>query len=339
MPSTVNASLRALPDHRSQPLLHAGFWRRVAAWFIDVLILSAIQWMLVLFMGTWLLVPWALLGGGHGDALARLFDAGLQPFGIVLAWLYFALCEASRWQATPGKLALGLQVTDECGNRIGFGRATGRFFGKFVSAFILCVGFLLAGWTARKQALHDLMAGCCVVRKHGLAAWRNEQTASTEADTAWTASHGALPPTGMPGWAIALVVLGVCVFLVLPLAGIFAAIAIPAYQSHVLRIQVAQGVDMTARARSLIAEYIGQRGALPESNDALGLPRPDAIRARYVTSVRVTGGKVIVTYGNQANPLIRDGHLVISPVGNAAMLHWRCSSPDIRESYLPESCR
>jgi uncharacterized RDD family membrane protein YckC/Tfp pilus assembly protein PilE len=330
---------RPLPDHRSQPYLHAGFWRRVAAWFIDALILGAVQSMLVVFSGTWLLVPWALLDDGHGNAMARLFDAGLQPFGIVLAWLYFALCEASRWQATPGKLALGLQVTDECGNRIGFGRATGRFFGKFVSTLILCVGFLLAGWTARKQALHDLMAGCCVVRKHGLTAWRNEQAVSPETETTWTASHGVPPQTSMPGWAIALVALGVGLFLVLPLAGFLAAIAIPAYQSHVLRTQVAQGVDMTARARSLVAEYINKRGALPGSNDALGLPKPDAIRARYVSSVRVAGGKVIVTYGNQANPLIRDGHVVISPVGNAAILHWHCSSPDIRDSYLPESCR
>ena len=330
---------RPLPDHRSQPHLHAGFWRRVAAWFIDVLILSAIQWLLVLSLGTWLLVPWALVDGGHGDTMARLFDSGLQPFGIVAAWLYFALCEASRWQATPGKLALGLSVTDEYGNRIRFGRATGRFFGKFVSALIFGIGFLLAGWTARKQALHDLMAGCCVVRKHGLVAWQNQQSASSKAETAWTASHGVPLQTGMPGWAIVLVVLGAGLFLMLPLAGIFAAIAIPAYQSHVLRAQVAQGIDLTTRPRALIGEYIAKRGALPESNDALGLPKPGAIHARYVTSVRVAGGKVIVTYGNRANPLIRDGHVVISPIGNAAMLHWHCSSPDIRDSYLPENCR
>jgi uncharacterized RDD family membrane protein YckC len=336
--SAIVNSQRPLPDHYSQPYLHAGFWRRVAAWFIDVLILSAVQWMLVLFSGAGLLVPWALVGAGHADAIARFFDSGLQPFGIVVTWLYFALCEASSWQATPGKLALGLQVTDEYGNRIGFGRASGRFFGKFISALILCIGFLLAGWTARKQALHDLMAGCCVVRKHGLAAWQNEQ-ASPEAETAWTASHGPPVQTGMPGWAIALVVLGASLFLVLPLAGILAAIAIPAYQSYTLRTEIAQGIDLTARPRALIAEYIGKRGALPENNDALGLPKPEAIRARYVTSLRVAGGKVIVTYGNQANPVIRGGHVVISPVGNVSMLHWHCSSPDIRDSYLPENCR
>jgi len=143
----------------------------------------------------------------------------------------------------------------------------------------------------------------------------------------------------MPGWGIALVVIGVCVFLLLPVAAILAAIAIPTYQSYMVRGEVVQGLDMTDRARSLVAEYIGQRGALPNSNDALGLPKPEAIHARYVSSVRVIGGKVVVTYGNRANVLIRGGHVVIAPVGNAAALHWQCSSPDIRDRYLPESCR
>ena len=143
----------------------------------------------------------------------------------------------------------------------------------------------------------------------------------------------------MPGWGIALVVIGACVFLVLPVAGFLAAFAIPAWQSRALRTEVAQGLELTERARALVAEYIGERGALPENNRALGLPKPEAIHARYVTSVRVAGGKVVVTYGNEASAIIRGGHVVISPMGSAARLHWRCSSPDIRDRYLPESCR
>ena len=78
---------------------------------------------------------------------------------------------------------------------------------------------------------------------------------------------------------------------------------------------------------------------MPDNNGALGLPQPGAINARYVSSVRVTGGKVVVTFGNDADVRIRGGHVVIAPVGNAAALHWQCSSPDIRERYLPEGCR
>lgn len=326
-----------LPVHHQAPDLYAGFWRRVVAWILDVLIVGAVHWLLVLSLGTWLLVPWAMLGGVHDLRVAELFDAGLQPIGIVIMWLYFALCESSGWQATPGKLALGLQVTDVFGQRIGFGRATGRYFGKYVSALILGIGFLLAGWTARKQALHDFMAGCCVVRKTGLVTWRIG--ASTEAGAPDAIRRAAPPPRqeGMPGWAIALVVIAGCLFLI-PVAAILLAIAIPAYQAYTVRAEVSQGVEMTERARALFGEYIGQRGVLPRSNADLGLPRPEDIHARYVTSVRVAEGQVVVTYGNDANSAIRGGHVVISPLGNAAMLHWRCSSPDIDTRYLPRQC-
>jgi uncharacterized RDD family membrane protein YckC len=322
----MTATLQPLPTHYQDRGVHAGFWRRAVAWLIDALILSPV--FAVLYFS---------VAGSAAVPLAMRPD-GLVPFRVLpwvwsawvlVPWLYYALCECSPWQATPGKLALGLAVTDGFGRRIGFGRATGRFFGKFLSGFILDVGYMLAGWTERKQALHDLMAGCCVVRKGGLLAWRNRDPADSPA---------TLPQSGMPAWGIALVVIGVCVFLFLPFMAIVAAVAIPAYQSYVVRSEIAQGLDLTARARSLVAEYIGQRGTLPDDNKSLGLPKPEAIRARYVSSVRVTGGKVVVTYGNEANLLIRGGHVVIAPVGNAAALHWQCSSPDIRDRYLPSDC-
>jgi len=86
---------------------------------------------------------------------------------LVLVWLYFAMMESSVYQATLGKMALGLQVTDRQGNRIGFARASGRFFGKIVSGMILLIGYMMAGWTERKQALHDMLADTLVVRKPG----------------------------------------------------------------------------------------------------------------------------------------------------------------------------
>ena len=77
-------------------------------------------------------------------------------------WLYFALMESSTRQATLGKMALDMKVTDDEGNRISFGRATGRYFAKILSALILLIGFIMVAFTDRKRGLHDMIAGTLV---------------------------------------------------------------------------------------------------------------------------------------------------------------------------------
>jgi uncharacterized RDD family membrane protein YckC len=84
--------------------------------------------------------------------------------GIVINWLYYALLESSFKQATLGKMALGLKVTDMEGKRISFGQATGRYFAKILSGLILCIGYLMAAFTEKKQALHDIIVGTLVVK-------------------------------------------------------------------------------------------------------------------------------------------------------------------------------
>lgn len=132
-------------------LEYAGFWRRLAASIIDALPI---------------LLLIAVTGGFHRPGLFEPGGGGEHRGGLIrflLIWLYFALMESSTLQGTLGKLAVGLRVTDLNGNRIGFGRATGRYFGKIVSIAILCVGFFMAAFTEKKQGLHDLMAGTLVV--------------------------------------------------------------------------------------------------------------------------------------------------------------------------------
>ncbi len=89
----------------------------------------------------------------------------IRLLALMAGWIYFASMESSGWQATLGKKALGLKVTDLAGNRITFARASGRFFGKLLSGMILMIGFFMAGFTERKQALHDILAGCLVLRQ------------------------------------------------------------------------------------------------------------------------------------------------------------------------------
>jgi len=146
----------------SSAVAYAGFWRRFAAYVIDyILILILILFVVIIvasifdFMGFMV----GMAGGGEsgGEAVG---------FGIVLVifWLYWAVMESSSKQATLGKMALGIIVTDLEGNRISFGRATERYLAKIISGFIL-IGFIMVGFTARKQGLHDIIAGCVVVKK------------------------------------------------------------------------------------------------------------------------------------------------------------------------------
>jgi uncharacterized RDD family membrane protein YckC len=153
---------------------YGGFWLRFLAAIIDGLVLGIPAGIVV----------FSLFAAGIGTLARRgslpingepspdfiIFIASmwlvLAVCGFLVAWLYGALMESSTWQATLGKKALGLMVTDMNGSRVSFARATGRHFGKIVSGNLtLYIGFIMAGFTEKKQALHDMMAGCLVVRR------------------------------------------------------------------------------------------------------------------------------------------------------------------------------
>jgi len=150
---------------------YAGFWRRFVAYMIDNVIVGIVA--LLLFIPALAILGVGIgagmmeeSGSGIGILLAFIaaYMAAILLF-VVLHWLYYALMESSNKQATLGKLALGIVVTDLNGQRISFGRATGRYFGKIVSGMILSIGYIMAGFTEKKQALHDIMASCLVVMK------------------------------------------------------------------------------------------------------------------------------------------------------------------------------
>ena len=144
---------------------YAGFWLRAIAYVIDNLILGFV-------LGNLLLRPlMGRPGGIPADDPWYLFEnsspqiTALMLLFLMGNWVYFSLCESSRWQATIGKKVLGLLVVDLNGQRLSFARASGRFFAKILSSMTLLVGFLMAGFTKKKQALHDMVAGCLVIKK------------------------------------------------------------------------------------------------------------------------------------------------------------------------------
>jgi uncharacterized RDD family membrane protein YckC len=142
---------------------YAGFWRRFAAAFIDSIVLTVGGFVIGGIAGV---AVGAILGSmgvelSEITAVCRMLG---RILGLTLCWLYFTLFECSSRQATLGKMALGIVVTDMQGGRISFGRANGRHWGKIVSVLTLWIGFLMAGFTEKKQALHDIMASCLVIK-------------------------------------------------------------------------------------------------------------------------------------------------------------------------------
>jgi uncharacterized RDD family membrane protein YckC len=141
---------------------YAGFWLRVAAYLIDGIAITVVFYILMfMFMGSLFLNPDAVQA--PEAMMARIIP--LYVILIVGTWLYYALMESSEKQATLGKMAVGIKVTDMNGARISFGNATGRFFGKILSGIILYVGFIMVAFTDKKQGLHDMIASTLVVLK------------------------------------------------------------------------------------------------------------------------------------------------------------------------------
>jgi len=145
-------------------VVYAGFWKRVAAYVIDGMLVG---------------IAGGIMGAIVGGVLGALMSTGSNGFGggfifiqvitnvvsIALAAAYYAGFHASTSQATLGKMAIGIKVVRTDGSRISVGRGVGRYFATIVSSLILGIGFLMAAFTERKQSLHDLMCDTLVVDK------------------------------------------------------------------------------------------------------------------------------------------------------------------------------
>ena len=158
----------AQPATSVRPMSYAGFWKRFVAYIIDGCITS--------FVSLFFIIPLVVIigvGGANEEFdnpsmgfLAIIVGMYLMIASVlfILQWLYFAIMESTRG-ATFGKMALGISVTDMNGSPISFGRASGRYFAKIISSLTFCIGYIIAGFSQQKQALHDMTAGCLVINK------------------------------------------------------------------------------------------------------------------------------------------------------------------------------
>ncbi len=170
---------QAAPVYARQPQRYGGFWIRFVAYIVDGLIIgipmSVIIGIVIAMFGAGSLATLSSLPNNPDPEQVRtqviplviaflgayaLFIAG----SIVITWLYFAMMESSERQATFGKAIFNMRVTDASGNRLSFAHASGRFFAKIINNMTCGIGWIMAGFTDKKQGLHDLIAGTVVTR-------------------------------------------------------------------------------------------------------------------------------------------------------------------------------
>lgn len=180
---------RAAEVYHDAEVVYAGFWKRTAAYLIDMVILSILGAAVGGAVG-------GLIGaatGASGTASdATGFQLLVQLAAALAAACYYGWFYASLQRATPGKLAIGIKVVRGDGTGCGFWRGFARYFAMIPSGLILGIGFLMAGFTQRKQALHDLICDTVVVDKWAFTAEPERQREELGTVAAVVLALGAL---------------------------------------------------------------------------------------------------------------------------------------------------
>lgn len=126
--------------------------------------------------------------------------------------------------------------------------------------------------------------------------------------------------------------------IVVAIVAILAALAVPAYQQHVARTQVAEGFSVASGARDAVVTYYGERGSFPPNNGDAGMPPPNTYSSRYLSSVSVTAaGQIEILFAPSAHALIAGQTLVLEAHPAGGSISWTCSGLDSR--LLPAPCR
>ena len=143
---------------------YAGFWRRLLAFLIDQIAFSMGATIIILVLIALFYVFSALLRIDSSQIEGIAYSLPFILY-IPLLWLYRTIMESSKIQGTLGKLVVGIIVTDMNYRRISFGRANGRFWSSLLTFETLGIGFIIAAFTRKRQAMHDFIAQTLVIKK------------------------------------------------------------------------------------------------------------------------------------------------------------------------------
>ena len=174
-------------------MYYAGFWVRFFASLIDTVIIG-LSYISLFFL-------YLMLSEQSGNSLLEK-DAFWNLIWLLGYWPYSAFLESGKWQATIGKKIFGLKVVNESGGRISFGQASGRHFGKIISALVFYIGFISVGWDKKKQSWHDKMASTYVIELDKNQAIASFETSQVPQDTfAYNYSSSASKKIVMAGFS------------------------------------------------------------------------------------------------------------------------------------------
>jgi len=158
-PQAAPAAAHVAADPTPAAPRYAGFWRRAIAGLVDAFVFAFPNAILRVLAG----LPMSFSFRAMDDTdVGRALTVSLASW--MISWLYCALLESSAAQGTLGQQLLGLRVSDLPGRRISFGRASARFFAQVLSFAMCGIGYLFILWSSKRQALHDMIAGCVLVR-------------------------------------------------------------------------------------------------------------------------------------------------------------------------------
>lgn len=265
--------------------IYAGFWRRLAAIVVDCIVLA---------------IPnYAIDAALHGGLVAGLLE-------IAIAVAYFAGLHSSKLQATVGKMAFGIKVTDLEGKRIGVPLAIARYFATWLSALVLGIGFVIAGFTKKRQALHDILCKTLVLDKH--------------TDPQHLAEGNDVMDVTWPVWLVA------ALFFFFFVGGIVTAVALPFYQDTRVRSELIMVMASAENVKKEVAESIATRQPLKVG--------PRSSTSRLVQSIDVAqGGQITITLAPQP---LNGGKVFLAPYGRG---EWRCWAEGVPAKFLPVVCR
>jgi hypothetical protein len=241
---------------------------------------------------------------------------------IVFPLLYFSISESSRWQATLGKLAIGLKVTDANGHRISFWRSFARWFSHLFSALTFNVGYIINVLTARQRTLHDLIAGTLVVHKDVTPT----DLANNPAVPASSATRGTALLALLPSLLFSPGIMTM---------GMLAAIALPAYQDYTIRSKVSVVEQVGILATAAVTAYVEDHGDFPPTLEAAGFSQ----KSPQVHKLWINPDDGVI-HLEPALPNFQGKTLDFVPdLDEDDNVIWTCRSENIRTPYLPKNCR